>query len=69
MYNSSFIYFKSRTTSSFLVGCFINNYFNTVPVTLRSRSGHPRSKVIHEGNRASLAVDLSLYEVYVKEEE
>jgi hypothetical protein len=69
VYNSSFLYFESRSTPPFLVERFINDYFNTLLVTLRSRSGHLRSKVIHEGNRSSLAVDRSLYKVYVKEEE
>jgi hypothetical protein len=69
VYNGSFLCFKGRSTSLFPVECFIDDRFNTIPVALRSRSGHPRGKVIHEGNRSSLAVDLSLYEICVEEEE
>jgi hypothetical protein len=40
-----------------------------LPVALRSWYGHPRGKVVHEGNRSSLAVNLLLYEICVEEEE
>ncbi|KAJ6117871.1 hypothetical protein N7523_005787 [Penicillium sp. IBT 18751x] len=69
VYNGSFLRFKCRSTPSFPVECLIVDRFNTIPVALRTRSGHSRDKVIYEGNRSSLAVDLSLYEVCDEEEE
>lgn len=69
VYNGGFLCFKSRSTSSFPVECFIDDCFNTLPVALRSRSGHPRGEVIHKRDRSPLAVDLSLYEICVEEEE
>jgi hypothetical protein len=68
VYNGSFLCFKSRFTFPFLVKCFINDRFNTFPVTLRSQSDHPRGKVIYKSDRSSLPIDLSLYEICVKEE-
>lgn len=69
VYNSCFLCFKSRSTPPFPVERFINNCFNTLPVTLRSWPGYLCGKVIHESNRSSLAVDLSLNKVCVEEEE
>jgi hypothetical protein len=69
VYDGCFVCLESRTAPFLPVECFIDNCFNTLPITLRSWSGHPRGKIIYEGNRASLAVDLSLYEVCIEEEE
>ena len=69
VYDSCLVCLESRAAPFLLVECFIDNSFNTFPVTLRGWSGHPRGKIIYERNRTSLAVDLSLYEVCVEEEE
>jgi hypothetical protein len=69
VYNGCFIYLKSYTAPFLPVKCFINNYFNTFLITLHSWSGHLRGKIIYEHNYASLAINLLLYEVYIKEEE
>jgi hypothetical protein len=68
VYNGGFLCFKGRSTSPFPVEYFIDDRFNTFPVALHSRSGHPRGEVIHESNRSSLAVDLPLHEICVEEE-
>ncbi|KAI3129612.1 hypothetical protein CBS147330_5242 [Penicillium roqueforti] len=69
VYDGSFLRFKRRSTSSFPVESFFDDGFDTLPVALRSRSGHPRGEVIHKRDRSPLAVDLSLYEICVEEEE
>ncbi|KAI3040038.1 hypothetical protein CBS147353_11889 [Aspergillus niger] len=69
VYNGCFVCFESRAAPFLPVKCFIDNSFNTFPVTLRTWSGYPRSKNIYERDRTSLAVDLSLYDVCVEEEE
>ena len=61
--------FKSRSTPSFPVERCIDNCFKTSPVTLRSWSGHPCGKIIHERDRSSLVVNLSLNKVCIEEEE
>jgi hypothetical protein len=65
VYNSYVICLESHTAPFLPVKCFINNCFNTFPITLVSWSGHPRGKIIYERNHASLAVDLSLYTVCI----
>jgi hypothetical protein len=69
VYDGCFVCLESYTAPFLLVECFIDNCFNTFLITLRSWSGHPRGKIIYERNCASLAVDLSLYEVCIEEEE
>jgi hypothetical protein len=67
VYDGRFLCFERRSTPVLLVKSFIDNYFNTFTVTLRSWPGHPRGEVIHESNRSAAAVDLSLHEVCVEE--
>jgi hypothetical protein len=69
VYNSSFVCLKGRSAPFLLVESFSDNYFDTFPITLRCRSGHLYSKIVHERDCSSLAIDLSLNEVCVKEEE
>jgi hypothetical protein len=69
VYDGYFICLKSHTTPFLLVKYFINNYFNTFLITLGSWSSHLYGKIIYKYNRASLAVDLSLYNVCSEEEE
>ncbi|KAJ5799036.1 uncharacterized protein N7503_006541 [Penicillium pulvis] len=67
MYDGRLVGFKSRSASSFPVERLVDNGFNSFPITLRGRPSHPGGKIIHKGNCSSLAVDLSLHEVCVKE--
>jgi PII-like signaling protein len=67
VYDSRLVRFKGRSTSLFLVERLVDDGFNSFPVTLRGRTGHPRGKIIHESDCSFLAVDLSLHEVCVKE--
>jgi hypothetical protein len=69
VYNSRFLYSKYYSTPPLLVESFINNYINTFLVALRSWPGHLYSEVIHEGNYSPLAINLSLHEVYIEENE
>jgi hypothetical protein len=69
VYDGYFVCLESCAAPFLPVECFIDNCFNTFPITLGSWSGHPRGKIIHERDCSSLAIDLSLYEVCVEEEE
>jgi hypothetical protein len=66
VYDSCLLGFKGRPASPFPVERFIDNCFNSFPVTLRGWPGHPGSKIIHKSDCTSLAVDLSLHEVCVE---
>ena len=68
MYDSRLISLKCRSASLFLVERLVDNGFNSFPVTLYSRTGYPRGKIIHESDYSSLAVDLSLHEVCIKKQ-
>ena len=67
VFDGCFLCFKSRSAPPFSVERFIDKCFNAFPVTLLW-PGHPRGKIIHESDCSSVAIDLSLHEVYVKEE-
>jgi hypothetical protein len=69
VYDGCFVCLKSRSAPFLPVECVIDNCFDTFPITLRRWSRHPRCKIVHERDCSALAVDLSLYEVCVKEEE
>jgi hypothetical protein len=69
VYDGCFICHKGRSAPFLLVECVIDTCFDTFPITLRSWSGYLRGKIAHERDYSSLAVDLSLYEVCVEEEE
>ena len=58
LYDSCFVCLKSRSAPFLLIECFIDNCFNTFPITLRSWSSHLRGKIIYERACSSLAVDL-----------
>jgi hypothetical protein len=69
VYNSCFVCLERRAASFLPLKSFIDNCLGTLPITLRGWSGHPRGEIIHERDCSSLAVDLSLYEVCIEEEE
>jgi hypothetical protein len=69
VYDSYLFRFKSYSTSPFLIERLIDNCLDSLPVTLRGWPGHLYSKIIHKSDRSSLAINLSLHEVCVKEKE
>lgn len=69
VYDSCLFCFKSCSTSPFLIKRLIDNCLDSLLVTLRGWPGHLCGKIIYKSDRSSLAVNLSLYEVCVKEKE
>ena len=69
VYNSRFLYVERRTAPCLPIQGVLDNGFDALSVALRCRSCDPRREVIHEGYRTTVAVDSSLYQVCVEEEE
>jgi hypothetical protein len=54
VYDSCLLSFKGRSASPFPVERFIDNCFNSFPVTLRGWPGHLYGEIIHKSDCSSL---------------
>jgi len=69
VYDCRLLRLKSRPASSLPVQSVLNDGFDAFAVALRRRSSNLRREVVHEGYRAPAAIDSSLYQVGIEEEE
>ena len=69
MYNCRFLYIKRRAAPCLPIEGVPNNGFDTFSIALRYRSCNLRCEVVDKGYRTAIAVDSSLYQIYVEEEE
>ena len=69
VYDCRLVRFKRRAAPSFLVQSVVDDGFDAQAVTLRGGSRDPCREVVDKRDGPSVAINVSLYQVGVKEEE